>query len=96
MSKKVLYKVYSIRDYRSGADDVVTTNVRVDMFSYDGPAFALMDSSVYEIDDFMDIHQAYKAAAQACPKDAIVRFEYEYDVYARYIDRIKRELAAMA
>lgn len=87
--KKIKYVVYSIRDYRSGPEDKVTTNVRVDMQLWDGPCYADMDSSVYEMDDFMDIHEIYKKAISET-------FEYDYSVYFKYIAKIKQELMSLA
>ena len=101
MSKKVVYKVLSIRDYRGGAEDKVSTYVRVDQLLYDGPSYAEMDSTVYELDDFMDIHLIYlhTASCLVILRDEMaahgVGFEYDYSVYTRYIASIKRELQAL-
>lgn len=96
--KKIVYKVFSIRDYRGGAEDVVKTYVRVDMQLWDGPAYADMDSSVYEMDDFQDIHNLYCMAQDAgklAHGDAKSPFQYEYSLYTKYIAKIKAELMSL-
>lgn len=96
--KKIVYKVFSIRDYRGGAEDEIKTYVRVDQLLYDGPAYAEMDSTVYEIDDFQDIHALYCMIQEANKEvHGILKspFEYEYSVYTKYIAKIKHELMSM-
>lgn len=101
MTKKVVFKVHSIRDYRGGAEDKITTWVHVDQLLYDGDAYAEMDSTVYDIEDFQDIHAIYLRTAQRVAsmgnetEDRELGFEYEYDVYKQYILRLKKELQAL-
>jgi len=92
--KKIFYKVCSIRDYQGGAEDKLSTYVRIDRYLYDGPAFAEMDSTVYEIDDFVDIHTIYLKLAALVPSKELY-FEYDWLVYQKYIQNLKKELLAM-
>lgn len=86
--KKIKYIVYSIREYDKNYIGEQGTFVRVDQLLYDGPAYAEMDSTVYDIDDFQDIHEIYKANISNT-------FEYDYTVYTKYIERIKEELLSL-
>ncbi len=86
--KKIVYKVFSVREYRGGAEDKVSTYVRIDMRLYDGPAYADMDSSVYELDDFQDIHAIYQ-------QNVSQTLEYDYSEYSKWLAKIKRELASL-
>lgn len=101
MNKKVVFKVISIRDYRGGAEDIVQTYVRVDQFLYEGEAFAEMDSTVYDLDDFKDIHAIYVRTAQCSTNmayqmnDNSLLFEYDYKEWTNHVNRLKREIMAL-
>ena len=95
--KKIVYKVISIREYDKDFIGQQGTFVRVDQLLYDGPAYAEMDSTVYDIDDFQDIHILYQQmskAMKALPNNEL-GFEYDYSVYFKYVEKIKRELMSM-
>ena len=86
--KRIRYRVDSVKDYRGGAEDVIKTYVRVTQLLYDGPAYAEMDSTVYEIDDFRDIHEIYK-------NNQSTTLEYDHQVYGMYLKKLYAEIALL-
>ncbi len=96
--KKIVYKVFSIREYDKDFIGQQGTFVRVDQLLYDGPAYAEMDSTVYDMDDFQDIHRLYLKIASKMAHWDIKEgppFQYDHSVYTKYVERIKRELMSM-
>lgn len=88
MNKKVVFRVFSVRTYRKDGDKGEETYVRIDQLLYEGDAFAEMDSTVYDIDDFKDIHEIYKA-------NQTETLQYDYKEWDRYLAEIKRQLMSL-
>lgn len=95
--KKVLYKIYSVRDYDKDFIGQQGTFVRIDQLLCDESECQELDSTVYPIDVFEHIHKVYLMASAASKfmkgKDAT--FQYDYSVYTKYVDGIRNELIGM-
>lgn len=84
---KVKYVVYSIREYDNDGKGA-RYHVRVDQRLYEGEAWAEMDNTVYDFDDFMDIHKIYLKLAESNPEI----FGYDFTEYTKHLTRLKQEM----
>lgn len=94
--KKIVYKVHSINEYKKDGDKPAQIYIRIDQELHEDGAFAEMDSTVYDIDDFKDIHELYIMIQEACKKGMEnPSFEYAYTQWTIYKKKLHKELMSM-
>src|SRR5689334_9439587 len=96
-NKKVLFKVESVREYDKDFIGQKGTWVCIAQYLYEGDAFAQIDTTVYDMDDFSDIHSLYLKTAAVVITSAEASklkpwFEYDYNVYSNHLAKIKLDL----
>ncbi len=96
--KKLVYRIYMVKEYKKDGDKPEQVYIGIEQNLYEGEAFATMDTTVYDLDDFKDIHEIYKNTA-ATIKDydtsRLSFFEYDCAKWDEYLAKLKREIMAM-
>ena len=96
--KHILYKVYSVREYDKDYIGQQGTFVRIDQLLCDGEECKELDSTVYSMETFKDIHGIYRnlhGMSNFINGDKAA-FIYNYSVYTDYVNNIVRELKEMS
>ncbi len=96
--KKLVYRIYMVKEYKKDGDKPEQVYIGIEQNLYEDEAFATMDTSVYDLDDFKDIHEIYKNTAATVKDYDTSRpsfFEYDCTKWDEYLAKLKREIMAM-
>jgi hypothetical protein len=85
---KLRYTVFSVREYRGGAEDKLDTYIRIDSLLVIGNEELFLDSTVCTMQTFSTLHPILQKMASEV-------FSYDYDIYNLHVQELKKSLSRL-